>query len=421
MVTYPLAHAHFMKLIPVLIAISLSAGSVTCYAGGYISPWLSTWYLGLAGSGTAGIQDPGTILINPANATWLAKPGVQLNSGLNWSDAAFLEAGSFVPAASRTAAFSTLSASLVWRKKAASKYTWGLTISSPYSMALQWPQDWEGSLLAQELFINSLFVTPSVSIALGNRLSLGIGVGAGVINVSTARALNISGGGNVLPAASLNGRRYAFRLQAGLSWQISTSARLGISYHSATSSDDITGDATFTPPASLASFFPNTDFTLTLPGPAELRAGLAFHVDQRWELLVDAHFSAWSAFDTFRTTYTENTALLTNDKQAWLWNNTIAVSLGSIWEVGRTTSIFIGTSFDPSPVPNDRVSPLLPDGSKIGFSGGFALQATDHLDIHIATGYRISGERLGFLEARNFGGTYQLQDISAQIGLNWRW
>ena len=410
-----------MKNRTVIVMLLLTAAVVPCNAGGYISPWLSAWYLGMSGSGTAGFQSPGTIIINPASGAWLNHPAAQINGGLNWADAAFLRTGSFETVATRTAAFSSISAFAVWRKKPESRFTWGLGVSSPYSIAVQWPENWDGAFLNQELFINSLFLTPSASLMIGDRLSLGLSVSAGVINLSTSKALNISGAGNVLPAEKLNGRRLGGRIQAGLVWQVSASTRVGISYQSSLLGEDIQGEASFNPPALFAEFYPDTDFRYTLPGPAELRAGLAFRVDPKWELYLDAHHTGWKALDTVSIEYETQTALLTNEKQDWNWKNTIAVRAGSVWDLGKKGKLFLGMSFDPTPVPQDRVTPQLPEGSRIAFSGGTSWQLQEHLSIEIAGGYSTTGERLGIFAPRNFGGTYQMQDISAQIGLNWQW
>ncbi|MEZ4687477.1 MAG: hypothetical protein R3B47_15855 [Bacteroidia bacterium] len=68
------AYCTSMNLKALLFTIAIFSGTgSSCLAGGYLSPWLGGWYLGLSGAGSAGIQDPGTILINPGSACLLAR------------------------------------------------------------------------------------------------------------------------------------------------------------------------------------------------------------------------------------------------------------------------------------------------------------------------------------------------------------
>ncbi|MEZ4687476.1 MAG: outer membrane protein transport protein [Bacteroidia bacterium] len=321
----------------------------------------------------------------------------------------------------RTAAFSTISAVAVWRSSEESRWVWGLATYSPYSLAVQWPESWEGSQISQELFVTSLYIMPSANVKLGETLSLGLAAGAGYTNLSHSRVIDLSPDGNVLPHGELNGRRLAARLQAGLVWEASYNLRLALSYAQDFGKKEIAGQATFFTSPTLEDFFPDSDFSFRLPGPAELRLGLAYHVDPKWELLFDAHWTNWQIMDSLVIDFEKNTELHRDDVQEWAWTNTLAFRAGSVWKLGEKTQLMLGMAFEPDPVDNNRHSPLLPDASRIALSGGLSMQLHEHLGLQLAGAYRLSGERLGKLEVRNFGGTYQLQDISAQIGLNWRW
>ena len=411
-----------MNLKALLFTISILSGTgISCFAGGYLSPWLGSWYLGLSGSGTAGIQDPGTILVNPATACFLAHGGMQINGGLNWSDIGFLRTGASQTIGTRTAALSTFSAAGVWRRSDESSWTWGIAAYSPYSFAVQWPENWDGAQISQELFITSMYIMPSANVKFGEKLSAGLAVGAGFTNLSHSRTLGLSAGGNVLPHEELNGRRLSLRLQAGLVWQASYNLRLGLSYQQDVGKKEIEGQATFFTSNTLEDFFPDSDFAFRLPGPAELRLGLVYFADPKWELFFDAHWINWTVMDSLYIDYSETTDLLRDDVQEWNWSNTLAFRAGSVWKIGEDARLMLGMAFEPDPVDNNRLSPILPDASRIALSGGFSMQLHEHLGLQVAGAYRVSGERLGLLQARNFGGTYQLQDISAQIGLNWRW
>jgi long-chain fatty acid transport protein len=411
-----------MNLKVLLFTISILSGTgAGCHAGGYLSPWLGSWYLGLSGSGTAGIQDPGTILINPATACWLSSNAVQVNGGLNWADVGFLRTGSLESIGTRTAAFSSFSATAVWRPADDSKWAWGLAIYSPYSLAVQWPEDWDAAQTSQELFVNSMYIMPSANLRLGETFSLGLAVGGGVTNLSYSRALSSTPEGNVLPHQELNGQRFAMRLHAGLVWEASYNLKLGLSYQHDFGSKEIEGEATFIPPMSFEDFYKNTGFSFTLPAPAEARLGLVYDVDPDWKLFFDLHWANWTVMDTLKVDFRDNTTRLTDDMQVWEWSNTLAFRAGSVWDLGEKAKLLAGFAFEPDPVDNNRLSPILPDATRISVSGGLSWQVHDHLGLQIAGAYRLSGERLGSFTARNFGGTYQLQDISAQIGLNWRW
>jgi long-chain fatty acid transport protein len=346
---------------------------------------------------------------------------VQINGGLNWADIGFLSTGGPEQIGTRTAAFSSISAAAVWRRADDSRWTWGLAIYSPYSLAVQWPEDWDGRLISQEIFINSMYFMPSASFKLSETFSLGLAAGVGLTNLAHSRALNVTPDANSMPHAELNGRRIAGRVHAGFVWEASYNLRLAMSYQAEWGPKEIDGEASFVIPASLENDFPNTDFSFNLPAPSELRLGLVYKVDPDWELLCDLHWQNWVVMDSFLLDYSSNTDRLLDDSQVWAWRNTLAIRAGSVWDIGGDSRLLAGLAFEPDPIANNSLTPIIPDASRISLSAGFSTQIQEHLGLQIAASYRLSGERLGAVPGRDFGGTYQLQDISAQIGLNWRW
>ncbi|MFK7971580.1 MAG: OmpP1/FadL family transporter [Bacteroidia bacterium] len=411
-----------MKSLARIFTICFCMGVAPCFAGGYLSSWLSSYYLGLGGSGTAGFNDPSILTLNPAGAAWLNRSVVQINGGLNWSDIAYLRNGSADdPIGSQTAAFSSFSAYLSWKKSQDSRMSWNLAINSPYSYSLQWPEGWTGARLSQELFISSLFATPSVSMLIGDNLSLGLGLSAGVVNVSTSRALSFTPAGNVLPNEQLSGNRFSGMIQGGLIWKPAPNIRFGLSYQQELGANTIEGGATFIPPTLLEDFYPDTDFSFFLPGPAQGRMGFAFEVDPQFTLYLDAHFTGWKVMDSLRVDYKTNTNALPDVSQDFRWTNTIAIRTGATWAINDDLTFMTGIFLDPGPVSNSRVYPLIPEGTRIGVGGGITWKVHEQLSMNFAGSYSGSGERLGTFEALNFGGIYQLQDFSTQFSLNWHW
>jgi long-chain fatty acid transport protein len=68
-----------------------------------------------------------------------------------------------------------------------------------------------------------------------------------------------------------------------------------------------------------------------------------------------------------------------------------------------------GASYDFTPVPDNALSPELPDGNLLGLTGGLSYKITDQLNIDLAFKYIKVAKREATLEPNNFGGTYNAQ------------
>lgn len=396
-------------------------GGNGCMAGGYLSPWLSAWLLAQAGAGSVSSDDISAAYLNPATMSWMAGSGVQLNGGITFLDVGFLPTGGTKTVGSRTGAFSPFSAYGVWMPKSLPGVSFGLSVNSPYSYAVQWPANWSGAFVNQSFFINSMFISPSVSVRIGDQLSLGGQLSLGRVNVSSSRALNrLSGANNTLPSESLVGQSNTVSGNVGLIWKPSTKLTLGASYVFTLQSLDIQGEATFAVPLSLEDFYPTTTFSLSLPTTNRLRVGFSYEVDSTWTLCLDVQREQWEILDTLRIQFENNTALLTNRREAWEWKSITQLHIASRWKLGRKMQVQTGLAWNPTPVNNNRLSPQLPSGSVWVVGLGVKWNLQEHVALQVGGNLSRSDERLGFLEDANFGGTYQIQDFSLQFGLNWR-
>jgi len=108
------------------------------------------------------------------------------------------------------------------------------------------------------------------------------------------------------------------------------------------------------------------DMTLRLPG--EFGLGIAFFPSEKFTLTTDLAFTQWSRFDTWDLEYKGNAVApglgTPSPKTVVLnWDNVTTFSLGVEYLALERLKIRAGFSNDPSPIPDETLSPMFIDFS----------------------------------------------------------
>ena len=152
--------------------------------------------------------------------------------------------------------------------------SWGLGIYTPYGNRVEWPTDWAGSHLVNEIELSTVFFQPTVGYQINDKTSVGFGpylaVGAVEFNRNLSTSLRDEDGNRSNVTIEESGVT-AWGFNVGLLHQLDESTSLGISYRSESTLEARGGDADFDDiPAALEDTFADGDFDADLPLPAEL-------------------------------------------------------------------------------------------------------------------------------------------------------
>lgn len=115
--------------------------------------------------------------------------------------------------------------------------------------------------------------------------------------------------------------------------------------------------------------------------PADIGFGLAVKPTEKLTLTGEVVYTQWSSLDSILIEMdgsdpsgqpAEDTPLMLN------WDNTVRFSAGGEYQLADPLALIFGYYLDPSPIPDETFSPLIPDlGDKSSFNIGAALSFSD--------------------------------------------
>jgi len=137
--------------------------------------------------------------------------------------------------------------------------------------------------------------------------------------------------------------------------------------------------------------------------PAELRFGLAWQ-SETWTFAADAVRMGWDSFDELPITLPDYPLLSSVRPENYEDATTYRFGVEKRWE---KTALQLGYLVDPTPVPTESVSPLLPDADRVGYSVGFSYILSPRVRVDAAYLYLPFDERsTEGLDPEGFNGTY---------------
>jgi len=208
----------------------------------------------------------------------------------------------------------------------------GLGISSPYSLDLDYGEDWLGRSAIIETELDSLNFNPTIAYRVSDRLSLGLGLDYQKIRLKVAQA-----GGRDSDSDSDLG------WNAGALVTLSPAMRLGFTYRSGMK-------YRFDSP-SVLSAFPGVNVRGRFRTPDVYAFSVWQQVTDRWEAMGDFSYSRWKSLDDY-------------DRNSWR----LAWGAAYTWDNQWKTKF--GLAYDRSPISNSQRLALLPDAHRIWFSLG---------------------------------------------------
>lgn len=291
----------------------------------------------------------------------------------------------------------------------------GLGVYTPYGSSVEYPENWGGSHLIQTIELASIFVQPTVSIKLNDKMSIGGGPIFATGNVNFNRNLdrsltNIEGErANVtIDKSGINAWGYTL----GMMFRPSEKWTLGINYRSEIDMEAENGTADFeNVPSGLQGQFADGSFNATLPLPAELTVGTSYKINEKWLLAFDYNRVYWDSYESLNISFS-NGIQSVNPRN---YKNSSTYRIGVQYITNEKFTLRGGYYFDESPVQAGYFAPETPRNDSNNFTGGitfnvsnrFAIDAS-FLYIHfdeIDASYDYHRESNG--ETSSFGGTYK--------------
>ncbi|NOX86890.1 MAG: hydrocarbon degradation protein [Chlorobi bacterium] len=293
--------------------------------------------------------------------------------------------------------------------------TVGLGVYTPYGSSAVWNDDWAGRLLIQNISLSAIFIQPTISFNINDKLGIGAGFVYAIGNISLRKALNYSGDSYV----DLEGKASNIGFNVGLYWQALDNLSFGIDYRSAIKMSVTDGDATFSIPTALQGTLPPSNkFDAELPLPANLDFGVAFNATDKLTFALEVDWVMWSAYDTLSFKFKEKGELLNSDNPR-LYKDTFIPRLGIEYKVSDLIHVRGGFYYDPTPTNADYFSPETVSLNNIAYTLGLSIMPVEGLSIDISW-LQLFGQKADKnYSPDNFGGTYKNTAIVPGLGISY--
>jgi len=259
--------------------------------------------------------------------------------------------------------------------------SWGFGIYTPFGNKVEWPDDWDGSHLVNNIKLQAIYLQPTLAYQLTESTSIGFGPNLVLGSIKFNRNLSTSltdEDGNRSNVTIEDNNVPAWGYSIGLLHVLNDTTRLGITYRSKVTVKSRGGDADFDDiPKALEGVFTDGNFDADLPLPAELTLGVAWDYSEQLTLAFDYNYTYWDVYDELVIDF-DNGITSTNPRN---YKNSSTVRFGLQYQYNEKWTFRGGVYYDESPVQDGYFAPETPRNDAIGYTAGLTYQATKNLEV----------------------------------------
>lgn len=397
-------------------------------AGGYRVALQGQKALAMGHTGVAMTDSAEAIFFNPGAITWLDNDmdmvgGITLLEGKTQ----YQNEETIVDVETSNPVGTPINAYLAQRLSP--ELSWGFGIYTPYGNKVEYPTDWVGSHLVNEIELQAVYLQPTIAYQLNESTSVGFGpalvLGSVEFNRNLTTALTDEDGNrsNVTIEAE-NVTAWGFNF--GLLHELNERTRLGFSYRSEVIVEARDEDASFDNiPDALQETYFDTKFDADLPLPAELTLGVAFDYSDKLTLAFDFNRTFWDVYDELVIEFESDIDPSVNPRN---YEDSSIYRFGLQYRYNEKWTLRGGIYFDESPVPDGSFAPETPRIDGIGYTAGATFHASKNLEFDVSLlilSFDDEESSYDFYEEGGvtipFSGTYDSVANSIGLGLTYKY
>jgi len=301
--------------------------------------------------------------------------------------------------------------------KVIDEMTVGVGVYTPFGSSVKWDQDWNGRYLIQEISLQTIFIQPTVSYQINENFGIGAGLTIATGSVDLTRAIPAPVNGQF----NMKGNTTALGFNLGVFLKPTEKLSIGVDFRSKVNMKIDNGDTKFTDiPVALSGSFPSTgNFSAELPLPANLDAGIAWDISEKFTLAAEVNYVFWSAYDSLIIDFKVNSESLADSRNPRAYKNRLIPRLGAEYRIADWITARAGVYYDPTPTSEKYFTPETVSLHTVAFTLGVSLMPAKGLNIDLSF-LQLNGlkdER--FYEPDNFGGTYVVRTFIPGIGVSY--
>jgi long-chain fatty acid transport protein len=336
----------------------------------------------MGGAGTALIQDGAAVFFNPGGVSFLKENSVNVGATPVISHGVFLESNTNATGTTQSPVAFPFAGYAVWgadsSHKVFSRFKFGLGAYTPFGSTIKWQDPWPGRFNLTEIQLFSVFIQPTISFKICNKLGIGGGFVYATGKVDLQQDLPITFQNGNYGSGIIKGNATGYGFNGGIYYKPCNKFSIGLTYRSQVNMNVKNGTATFNVPSSLATDFPNGSFTSSLPLPQVATLGLAYRVNEKLALAFDASFVGWYTYKSITFKYADTTAQLQNTVLIRNYQNAYSFRLGGQYKILNNLYGRLGLSYLISPVKSGYVTPDVPDGNRLNIMAGIGYNLGKH-------------------------------------------
>ena len=373
----------------------------------------------MGSAGSALPQDAASIFYNPGSSTSINKNSVLGGVSTTIGKSTFLDANTNSVAKTVSPIGTPFFLySLFIPKDTLNKFRYGLAVYTPFGSGIKWEDGWTGRFALTSIKLLAVFIQPTVSYKINDKLSLGAGIIYARGSVTLQKDIPVVDVSGNYGTAKLNGNANGFGFNAGIFFKPNKKINLGFSYRSGVKMEVKNGTAEFNVPNSLDPNFPDGSFTSSLPLPSVTTLGVAYLPNEKYAIAFDVNYAGWSVYKALEFDYENNTTSLKDTKSERNYKNTFAFRLGGQYNSNENSTWRIGLSYVITPVQAGYVTPETPDASRLNIAGGMSKKIMKNLNVDFSFTYQQLLRSDKNLET-NLEGTFKTYVYIPGIGINY--
>lgn len=274
-----------------------------------------------------------------------------------------------------------------------SNLKFGLGIYTPYGSQVNWEEGWRGEQLLDELTLRAIFVQPTISYKISDKLSIGGGFVYMFGSVNLQRNLPLSSEDGQ-SSTELDGSANGYGYNLGVYFTPSEKLTIGFNYRSKVEAEVEDGDANFyNIPTAASDRFQADKFNAKLPLPSNTTLGLAYKPMDKFTVSAEVSLVGWGAYEalTFEFNGPVNGSNVSsssrNYEDSWIFR------LGGEYMATEALALRAGIYYDQTPVQEGYMTPETPDSDRLGLTAGLGYNVSERFGVDLSFLYIKGMER----------------------------
>lgn len=273
---------------------------------------------------------------------------------------------------------------------------WGIGIFSPYGQSTEWAKD--GPFMGVSPYFAEMQmadISPAFAVEVTEQVQVGVALDLVWSELSFDQLYpwsSVTGDpSSPVGDANFEGDGFGAGAHVGVTWQVAEAHRLAFNYQSSYSID-YEGDfkVSNVPPG--APIRPSSDFKTEITFPTILTLGYGVDLGERLRLGAEVEWIEFSKYDQLDIDIGANNMLLPTRTIPQNWDDTWTFGVGGDYDLNEDFVLRAGYVYLESPVPDETLSPTLPDADRHLLSIGIGWRKGGHR-VDAAYAYSIYDDR----------------------------